>query len=314
MNEKLKNQLYWEKFRPTTLDEIVLPDRIMNLISKGVHTNLLFHGTSGIGKSTLAKILIQDHPYIILESKLGVDDLRSKVDRFCKEMSIMDDPNKLKIVFFEEFDRASRQLQDELKSFIEKYSDNVRFIATTNNLKKIDSAITSRFNVIDFNLSSTEYNDIRIKYKDRIVKILKEEKIEIPGEVLRNIIVNKFPDFRAVWQNIQQYEISGFDNSATATTDDDEDVALFNIIFSQKTNPDVWDFLYANWHDKMDMAFQKLGRDLFNWIKENKSEKNGKLADMLITVSNYTDLKLPNATDPFVTLCALVFELRNILN
>jgi len=311
MNEKLKRALFWEKYRPVNLNDIILPDRIKQLVINGIHTNMLFHGTSGVGKTTLSKILISDHPHLILESKLGVDDLRTKVDKFCKEIGIGDDPTKLKVVFFEEFDRATKQLQEELKTFIEKYSTRVRFIATTNNIQKIDPAIKSRFNIIDFTLTPNEYKDIRISYKNRIQKILKNDNIKIDKNVLVDIFKKRFPDFRSIWQDIQYYSLTGINNSIE---NDLDDTKLFDIILNKKIDPiKVWDYLYENWSDKTETAFLLLGRTFFNYLKNN-TDKQYNIPNVFIKVSEYSDLRLPNGTDPFVTLYALIFELKNILN
>lgn len=314
MNEKLKKQLFWEKFRPETLNDVILPDRIMNLVKDGLHTNYVFHGDYGIGKSTLARILIKDNPHLILTSKLGVDELRHEVNKFCREYYIGDNPNDLKIVFFEEFDRASKQLQDELKSFVEDHSENVRFIATTNHINKLSNAITEsgRFKLIDFSLNQTEFKDIRVKYKDRIVDILKKENIVVPGDVLKKIIVKDFPNFRSIWNEIQNYQLSGVYNFGEKI-DNQDYTDLFNHIFSNTSPNQTWDYLYINWNDRMEECFNALGRSLFDWVIKNKQEKENKLADVVITVSEYSDVRLSNANDPFITLCALIFKLKEIL-
>lgn len=312
MNKKLEKALFWDKYRPSEIEDVILPDRIKNLVKNGIHTNMMFHGSSGIGKTTLARILIKDHPHLILGHKLGVEELRTKVDRFCKEMSIGEDPNKLKIVFFEEFDRASKQLQEELKSFMEipKYINRVRFIATTNNVQKIDPAIKSRFNYISFNLYPNEYKDIKIGYKNRIMKILKDENIKIEKNVLIDIFKKRFPDFRSIWQDIQYYHLSGVNNSIENDSSDNE---LYDVILSNKNVIEIWEYLYNNWSEKPEIAFELLGRGFFNYLKD-LGDKQNILANVLITVSEYTDLRLPNAVDPFVTLTALVYKLKGMID
>jgi replication-associated recombination protein RarA len=302
MSDKLQKALFWDKYRPTEIEDVILPDRIKKLVQKGIHTNMLFHGTSGIGKTTLARILIKDHPHLILGSKLGVEELRTKVDRFCKEMSIGEDPNKLKIVFFEEFDRASKQLQEELKSFMEipKYMNRIRFIATTNNVQKIDPAIKSRFNYISFNLTPDEFTEVRKGYRDRIFQVIKEENIEIEKSILADIFKKRFPDFRAIWQDIQYYTLTGFNNSVE---NDTVDTSLFDYILGDSNVVQTWNYLYKNWSEKPEVAFELLGREFFEYLKE-KGDKQNVLANVLITVSEYSDLRLPNAVDPFVTLNA----------
>lgn len=310
-NEILSKQLFWEKYRPSSIDDLIVPIRIKKIAEKGIQGNYIFHGHSGCGKSSLAKILLQQYPqsHIILSSKLGVDELRTTVDKFCREMIPFEDPNNLRVVYFEEFDRASSQLQDELKSFIEDHSKRVRFLATCNNINKIKEPIRSRFMEVDFTSIGDESKELKTSFAKRVVEICKIENIDIEKDILRDIINKRFPDFRKVWQDIQQYHLTGINSSNTIQ---DDDTKLFELIVSKKNTVQNWEFLYINWIDKIDLAFQKLGREFFDWVKTNHPEKADKLGNMVIILSDYTDLKLPNALDPFITLCALVFKLQEV--
>ena len=94
----------------------------------GIQTNLILSGPPGTGKSTAARILIKKHPHLKLSSKLGVDILRNEVQNFCTKMSIQFDEesnSNIKVVYLDEFDSATRQMQDELRAFIEEYEEHV---------------------------------------------------------------------------------------------------------------------------------------------------------------------------------------------
>ncbi len=313
MSEILDKQLFWEKYRPQSVEDLIVPDRIKKIAESGIQGNYIFHGHSGCGKSSLSRILLKEYPNssITLSSKLGVDELRTKVDRFCREMIPFEDPNNIRVVYFEEFDRASSQLQDELKSFMEDKHviKRVRFIATCNNISKIKEPIRSRFMEIDFTPIGDESKELKSNFAKRVFEICKEENINIEKDILKDIITKRFPDFRKVWQDIQQYHLTGT-NSSNKINDDDS--RLFDLIINKKNSLQNWEYLYVNWMDKIDLAFQKLGREFFEWIKENHPDKVDKLGNTIITVSDYTDLKLPNALDPFITLCALIFKLQEI--
>jgi DNA polymerase III delta prime subunit len=310
----LDKQLFWEKYRPIDIKDIIVPNRIKKIAEAGIQGNYIFHGNSGCGKSSLARILLKEYPnsHIILSSKLGVDELRTRVDRFCREMIPFEDPDKLRVVYFEEFDRASSQLQDELKSFIEDHSKRVRFLATCNNITKIKEPIRSRFIEVDFTPYGDETKELKTGFAKRVIDICKKENINIDKDILKDIVNKRFPDFRKSWQDIQHYHLTGINSSIKNV--DDKDIGLFNLILNKKNTVANWEYLYVNWMDNPDLAFQKLGRDFFNFIKDNYPGKTDKLAMTIITVSDYTDLRLPNASDPFVTLCALVFKLQEIYN
>jgi len=311
MSEILDKQLFWEKYRPHTIDDLIVPKRIKNIAINGIQGNYIFHGHQGCGKSSLARILLKQYPnsHLILSSKLGVDELRNKVDNFCREMIMFEDPNNLRVVYFEEFDRASSQLQDELKSFIEDHQKRVRFLATCNTISKIKAATRSRFIEVDFTPIGDESKELKTNFAKRVFEICKKENIQLDKQILVDIITKRFPDFRKVWQDIQQYHLTGV-NSSNVILDDD--VKLFELILKKSDTVTNWEYLYVNWVDKIDMAFLKLGREFFEYVKLNYPNKINKLGSGVIIVSDYTDLKLPNALDPFVTLCALIFKLQEI--
>lgn len=308
----IQNKLFWEKYRPQTLDEVILPNRIKNLVEGGVQTNMIFVGKSGLGKTTLARILLKDHPHEQFNSKLGVETLRTKVKKFCTQSLPFEDPNKLRVVYFEEFDTASSAMQEELKSFIEEYEHRVRFIATCNHISKITPEIKSRFNIVDFTpLTQDETKAKRVAYYKKIEEKLNEDNIKFDPKVIKDIIIKQFPDFRSIWTSVHEYVLTGV-NTSTLTLGEDK---IFEMIMDNNSNSiQMWDYLFTNWLDKIDVAYSKLGKDFINWIKINKSDKVNKIPDLVITLSEYTDIRKPNSLDPFVTLCALVYKFKEILD
>jgi DNA polymerase III delta prime subunit len=312
----LKENLFWEKYRPKTLDDVIVPQRIKRVIEQGIITNMIFTGTPGCGKTTCAKILLNEYHHISLSAKLGVEVLRTEVDRFCKEMIVdFDETPKhptIRVVYFEEFDRATNQLQEELKSFMEERSEHVRFLATCNNISQINEPIQSRFNVIDFMpLGETETKEIRAGYLKRILEIVKQEGIKIDNKDLKTIILNRFPDFRKIWQDLQLYMLSGGFNSSQSVLGEEK---LFEMIVDGNNSLESWDYLMNSWSDKVPAALNLLGRTFFDWVKTNRPKLANKLGDHIIILSEYSDVRFPQALDPFVTLTALVFRLQQVFS
>ncbi len=302
--------LFWEKYRPTTKEELILPERIRKLANEGIQGNYLFHGHQGCGKTTLARILVEDHPNIILSSKLGVEELRTTIDRFCRGMIPFEDPTKLRVVYFEEFDKATSLLQEELKSFIEEHSKVVRFIATCNNINKINPAVRSRFIEVDYSPIGAESKEVMNGFAKRVYDICQRDNINITKEILKESIELRFPDLRKVWQDVQVYHIT--QNSPSKKTGD-FDPKLFDYATSSAYNSgETWDYLYANWMDKIDEGFYKMGREFVKWVRERKPEKLDVLGTYGITLTEYTDLRLPNALDPFLTLFALISKTQSL--
>jgi len=194
-----------EKYRPLEFSEVVGledVDRIQNLLDN-VETmpNLLFHGPAGTGKTTVAKIIINklkpiDYIKINGSDTTGVDTIREKVYNFISSMSSA--KGKPKIVWIEEFDFMSQNAFAALRSMIEQYVKNARFICTCNYVRKIPEPIQSRFTMFEFKKLSEPDILERVKY------ICGAEQITVTDEVLKEII-GGVGDLRTIINNIQRF-------------------------------------------------------------------------------------------------------------
>lgn len=310
----IKNDLWWEKHRPKKLEDIVLLDRIRDYVKDGIKSNMIFTGTSGLGKTTLARILVENYPCLVINSKMGVDTLRKDVYEFCTTKFWEEaDNKKLRIVYFEEFDNASSALQLELKSFIETYSNSVRFIATCNEIDKIKPAIISRMKpIIDFTPETEqESKQIRDGMLKRILPILDEENIKIPNSDLKKIILDQFPDFREIWTELQYFHLTGHNGSTKNIEDED----LYDIIINPETKDGIiWDYIEKNWLSNINSIFAIMGRPFKSYLEIKHPDKLHKLPSCVITLAKYVDTHLPNSKDPFITACSLAYEYNKILN
>ena len=203
------NQLWVEKYRPKTLEDILLDADIKDHFKKIVDDvpNLLFYGSPGTGKSTLAKVIVNDilkcqYLYINASDENGIDTIRNKVISFAKTRSI--DGNK-KVVILEEADGLTGESLRILRNVMEEYVDTTRFILTGNYLNKIIEPIRSR--CIMFKLKTDVVSCI-----GRIVKILKEENIVVDSHLkvkLAEFITERFPDMRRILNDLQKYSVTG---------------------------------------------------------------------------------------------------------
>jgi DNA polymerase III delta prime subunit len=203
------NNLWVEKYRPKTLDEMVLSPENRNYFRslKGEVPNLLFVGTPGIGKTTIAKIIVHDilqcqYLYINASDENGIDTIRSKVSGFSQVKSI---DGNIKIVILDEADGITIDGQRALRNTMEEYSAYTRFILTANYKHKIIPAIQSR----------TQYFDLNPNISDvvgRVLTILKAENITIPATEKTNlvkVIKDNFPDIRKTVNTVQKYCVTG---------------------------------------------------------------------------------------------------------
>ena len=102
--------LLWEKWRPKTIEDIILLPRIRKELESGVNQHYIFHGHYGTGKTSLARILIgrysKETPYLELNCSMdtSIDVLRTEIDNFCKFTPMMDTNSDIKYVFLDEFE------------------------------------------------------------------------------------------------------------------------------------------------------------------------------------------------------------------
>jgi replication factor C small subunit len=205
------DSLWVEKYRPQTLTDIVLSEdnrRILeDVIKKNEIPNFLFIGNPGIGKTSLAKIIVKDalscqYLYINASDENGIDTIRSKVTNFSKTRSL---DGHTKIIILDEVDGLTMDAQRALRNTMEEYSAFTRFILTANYNHRVIPAVQSRCQ--SFNLVPP-LND----YFTRVDDILKDESIVVSGEQdkqVREVVRSLYPDLRKAINFIQKCCTSG---------------------------------------------------------------------------------------------------------
>jgi replication factor C small subunit len=203
-------ELWVEKYRPKTVDGYVFRDdhqrkQIDTWIKDKSIPHLLLSGSAGIGKTTLAKILIQElgiEDYDVLELNASrtnsVDDVRDKITNFVSMIPF----GIFKVVLLDEADYLSPNAQAALRGVMEEYHETARFILTCNYRNKIIPAIQSRCQ--GFHVERTDQTE----FTARVATILVDENIEFDLDTLDIYVKLTYPDLRKcinlVQQNIQE--------------------------------------------------------------------------------------------------------------
>lgn len=236
-----KSSLWVEKYRPNTIQDLILPRNVIQLFEKYISEseiqNMLFSGTAGIGKTSTTNVLVNelkaDSLFINASLETGVETIRYKVQQFVMTSSFSDSKSK-KIVIIDECDRMSAQAQDSIKSLIETTEKNARFIFTTNNPSKIIDPIHSRCGEINFNFAESEIPMLQVSFFKRICEILTLEKVEFDKKALADFMKKYFPDFRKTLDQVQRIvKMHGKINSETINLNIETN--LDNLINSLKT-------------------------------------------------------------------------------
>ena len=204
MSQKLENYIWFEKYRPKTLDDLILDDKSRSQFEKFIADknipHLLFSGQPGTGKTTVSEILIRSlDPKNIATLRLnassdrGIDIVREKIYPFIMSKN----SNKLKIVFLDEFDNTTRDFQTSLRNYMEQYSLTSRFILTCNYKNRIIDPLISRCTVFDFKEMPKK---AVLKY---VMDILGNENISYKLPDIKSVITEYYPDIRTIVNVIQ---------------------------------------------------------------------------------------------------------------
>ena len=195
MNVNHYNDLWVEKYRPKTLADVLLSEEHREYFKKIKNDvpHILFYGSPGIGKTTLAKVIVNDilkcqYLYINASDENGIDTIRNKVITFSQTRSF---DGKKKIVILDEADGLSGESLRILRNVMDDYTETTRFILTANYVNKIIEPVRSRCALFKLMPEVTDY----ISHS---VKILKQENIKVNSDQTKGTFVefltDRFPD------------------------------------------------------------------------------------------------------------------------
>jgi len=207
--------LWVEKYRPQTIEECILPSELKQTFQQFVDNeeipNLLLTGTAGVGKTTIAKAMLEQIgcTYMMINGseESGIDMLRTKIKNFASTVSM---DGKRKYVILDEADYLNPQsTQPALRGFIEEFSRNCGFILTCNFRNRIIEPLHSRCSTVEFRIPNAEKPQLAMGFMKRVQHILETENVKSDERVVAELINKFFPDWRRCLNELQRYSATG---------------------------------------------------------------------------------------------------------
>ena len=207
--------LWTEKYRPKTIDECILPERLKTPFQEYVNQknipNLLLSGGAGVGKTTVAKAMCNEIgcDYIVINGsdESGIDVFRTKIKNYASSMSLS---GGRKVIIIDEADYLNpNSTQPALRNAIEEFASNCSFIFTCNFKNRIIEPLHSRCAVIEFGLMNGEKAKMAGSFFKRIQSVLQSEKVDYDDAVIAELVKKHFPDFRRIINEMQRYSQFG---------------------------------------------------------------------------------------------------------
>jgi len=196
-----QHTLWNEIYRPNKLENFVGNEQIKQTIAKFLSqndiVNMVFYGPAGCGKTTLAKLIVNnlncDYLFLNASDERGIDTIRDKVQGFSSVASF----KPLKVVILDEADFLTIQAQASLRNIIETFARTTRFILTCNYVERIIDPLQSRCQVLKIVPPSKQ----DITY--HIIDILKKEDVGMGADDLKLVINQFYPDLRKMLNTLQ---------------------------------------------------------------------------------------------------------------
>lgn len=237
----MKDYIWCEAYRPKVVADTILPEHLKKTFQTFVDQkeipNLLLHGRAGIGKTTVAKAMLNEigADFMVINGSMNgnIDTLRNEIQTFASSVSFT---GGRKYVILDEADYLNaNSTQPALRNFMEEFSKNCGFILTANYVNRIIEPLHSRCSVIHFKIENADKQKIAADFFKRVLTILEKENVTYDKASVAKLIETHFPDWRRVLNELQRYAVTGrIDAGIFANADMDKINQLIDFMKAKK--------------------------------------------------------------------------------